>query len=62
MAPPTRDTTFNPHTPPMASYYYHCAGAGVPVSTFVLLRPLEDVRPPPTRHVEVTPMRPSPFL
>lgn len=26
LAPPTRDTTFDPRTPPMASYYYHCTG------------------------------------
>ena len=30
VAPPTHDTTFNPHTPPMASYYYHCARAACP--------------------------------
>lgn len=38
MAPPTRDTTFNPHTPPMASYYYHCARAAC----------LFHLRPPPS--------------
>lgn len=27
LAPPTHDTTFNPRTPPMASYYYYCTGA-----------------------------------
>ncbi|CAD1469134.1 unnamed protein product, partial [Heterotrigona itama] len=62
VAPPTRDTTFNPHTPPMASYYYHCARA----ACLFHLRPpppLEDVQPPP-RHVEPRrshSMRPSPF-
>lgn len=63
VAPPTRDTTFNPHTPPMASYYYHCARA----ACLFHLRPpppLEDVQPPP-RHVESRrshSMRRSPFV